>query len=134
MTGYGLHIFPQHAALLAASAISPEVSRERGLRVGGTEDRLQRAGFERSQCVVPGLLIPLYGADGSLWRYQNRPDNPRLDNGKARQVRDTRGPAERPGRAARRHGQLADPDVPLWSPRAPARPTRPCRTGWRACR
>ena len=38
MTGYGLHIFPQHAALLAASAISPEVSRERGYVSAGDED------------------------------------------------------------------------------------------------
>jgi len=114
MTGYGLHIFPQHAALLAASAISPEVSRERGYVSAGEKTRLQRAGFTKSQRVVPSLLIPIYGTDGELRLHQNRPDNPRLDNGKSRKY-------ETPWRKPicldvprRINGQLADPDVPLW--------------------
>ncbi len=84
MTGYGLHIFPQHAALLAASAISPEVARERGYVSAGEKTRLERAGFAKSQRVVPSLLIPIYGTDGALRLHQTRPDDPRLGNGKPR--------------------------------------------------
>jgi Protein of unknown function (DUF3631) len=112
--GYGLHIFPQHAALLAASAISPKVSRERGSVSADLKTRLERAGFARSQRVVPSLLIPIYGTDGELRLHQNRPDNPRLDNGKPRKY-------ETPWRKPicldvprRVIGQLADPAVPLW--------------------
>ena len=114
MTGYGLHIFPQHAALLAASAISPEVARERGYVSADTGTRLGQAGFAKSQRVVPSLLIPIYGTDGELRLHQNRPDNPRLDNGKPRKY-------ETPWRKPicldvprRVTGQLADPSVPLW--------------------
>ena len=75
--GYGLHIFPQHAALLEASAISPEVSRQRGYTSADTKAQLGRYGFESYQQRVPGLLIPLHRADGSVWGYQLRADDPR---------------------------------------------------------
>ena len=113
-TSYGLHIFDQHAALLAASAVSPEVARERGYVSAGEKTRLERAGFAKSQRVVPSLLIPIYGTDGELRLHQTRPDNPRLDNGKPRKY-------ETPWRQPicldvprRVNGQLADPAVPLW--------------------
>jgi len=111
---YGLHIFPQHAELLVASAVSPEVARERGYVSAGEKTRLESAGFAKSQRVVPSLLIPIYGTDGELRTHQNRPDNPRLDNGKPRKY-------ETPWRHAicldvprRVNGQLTDPAVPLW--------------------
>src|SRR5260370_35677848 len=91
MTSYGLHIFDQHAALLAASAISPEVARERGYVSAGEKPRLERAGFAKSQRVAPSLLIPIYGTDGELRLHQTRPDNPRLENGKPRKY-ETAGP------------------------------------------
>jgi Domain of unknown function (DUF3854) len=85
MTRYGLHIFPQHAALLKDSAISPEVARARGYVSVDTATRLESAGFARSQRRnTPGLLIPIYGTDGELRLHQYRPDNPRLDKGKPR--------------------------------------------------
>ena len=77
-TGYGAAIFPQHAALLEASAISPEVARERGYVSVDTKKRLEDLGFERYQRSVPGLLIPARRADGSVWGYQYRPDSPRV--------------------------------------------------------
>jgi len=58
VTGYGLHIFPQHAALLEASAISPDVSRARGYVSVDAKKRLEDLGFERYQRSVPGLLYP----------------------------------------------------------------------------
>jgi hypothetical protein len=78
VSGYGAGIFPQHAALLAASAISPEVARQRGYRSIDVKKCLEELGFERYQRNVPGLLIPLHRADGSVWGYQYRPDTPRV--------------------------------------------------------
>ena len=79
MTGYGLHLFPNHAALLAASAIGPDVARARGYVSVDTGTRLESAGFAKSQRRnTPGLLIPLHGTDGTVRLHQYRPDNPRI--------------------------------------------------------
>ena len=116
VSAYGLPevIFPQHAQLLEASKIDPDVARERGYVTAAEKTRLERAGFAKSQRVVPSLLIPIYGTDGELRLHQTRPDNPRLDNGKPRKY-------ETPWRhpicldvPRRVNGQLADPSVPLW--------------------
>ena len=67
-TRYGLAIFPQHAALLAASAIDPEVARERGYVSVDTLTRLESAGFAKRQQRKPGLLIPIHDVTGSVTR------------------------------------------------------------------
>ena len=77
-TPYGLHILPQHAELLAASAIHPDVARERGYVSADTKAQLQRYGFEGYQRKAPGLVVPLHRADGSVFGYQLRPDKPRV--------------------------------------------------------
>ncbi len=115
MSDYGLHIFPQHADLLAASAIAPEVARERGYVSVDTKKRLEAPGFAASQRTVPGLLIPVHGTDGAVRLHQYRPDEPRIDSkGRPRKY-------ETPFRQQlcldvppRALGQLADPAVPLW--------------------
>ena len=78
MTGYGAAIFPQHAALLEASAISPEVARERGYVSVDTKKRLESAGFRNYQRQVPGLLIPVHDTTGAVATWQYRPDKPRV--------------------------------------------------------
>ena len=116
MTGYGLHIFSEHAALLAASAIDPGVSRARGYVSVDRGTQLEPCGFTRSQRRnIPGLLIPVYGTDGALRTHQYRPDHPRADaDGRERKYET---PWRHPicidvPRAV--NGQLADPAVPLW--------------------
>lgn len=115
MTGYGLHIFPQHAALLEASAIDPAVARERGYVSVDTKTRLEAAKFAMSQRVVPGLLIPIHGTDGEIRLHQYRPDAPRADS-KGREIR-----YETPWKQQicldvppRVQPQLADTAIPLW--------------------
>jgi Domain of unknown function (DUF3854) len=73
-----LKVQPWHAELLEASAISPEVARQRGYVSAGAKKQLGRHGFASYQQGIPALLIPLRRADGSTWGYQARPDTPRI--------------------------------------------------------
>jgi len=115
VTGYGLHIFPQHAQLLSASAISPEVARERGYVSVDEKTMLLRHNSKFSKaCRVPGLLIPLHRIDGSVWGHQYRPDAPKVD--KTGRSRKYETPWQQPGGidippAVR--DKLGDPSVPL---------------------
>ena len=80
---YGLAIFDQHAALLAGSAIPPDLARRRGYVSVDTKVRLEQLGVTRAGRSTPGLLIPLLRKEGSTWGYQYRPDVPRTnDKGK----------------------------------------------------
>jgi hypothetical protein len=117
MSGYGLGIFPQHAALLRASAISVDVARQRNYQSVDTKTRLASIDIPKTHRLVPGLLIPVYGpecsnGEASTWQY--RPDHPKLD-AKGRPVKYVtamRGmvmdvpPAIRP--------RIGDPTSPLW--------------------
>ena len=88
MNGYGASIFPQHAALLEASAISPEVARERGYVSVDTKSRLEGAGFSPYQRRVPGLLIPVHdGLRGGALPVPARRAAPDQEE-RRRQIRD----------------------------------------------
>src|SRR5215831_4847222 len=78
MTGYGAHIFPNHAADLAASVIDPAVARERRYVSVDTKTQLEGPGFGGYQRRVPGLLIPVHNVTGSVALYQYKPDEPRI--------------------------------------------------------
>src|SRR5215208_5849269 len=80
----GMDLLPQHAALLAASAIAGDVARGRGYRSITTRAELRRLGFSDSQCRVPALLVPVWDVTKDIALYQLRPDDPRIVNGKAR--------------------------------------------------
>lgn len=73
---------PKHAALLRASAITPTVAAARGYRTVNSGGVLAKLGFYKTQCLTPGLLIPLHGADGSVVGHQLRPDAPRTLKGR----------------------------------------------------
>lgn len=115
MSVYGLHLFPQHAALLEASAISPEVARERGYVSVDTKSRLEGAGFSPYQRRVPGLLIPVHDAACAVALYQYRPDEPRRTKKNAVVKYETPGGSRMvldvPPRERERIG---NPSVPLW--------------------
>jgi hypothetical protein len=115
MTGYGAGIFPQHAKLLAESAITPEVATDRRYVSVDSKAQLKRYdGKFSSKCPVPGLLIPLHRADGSVWGYQYRPDAPRIMDGKPRKYEtpwQQRGGIDVPLGI---RDKLGDPSVPLF--------------------
>jgi hypothetical protein len=75
---YGLQLVDHHAALLANSAISAEVARERGYRTAQSRKELGSRGFSSGQQRVPGLLIPVYDETGAIALHQYRPDEPRI--------------------------------------------------------
>src|SRR5713226_4314137 len=75
-------LLPQHAALISASAISPEVVSARGYRSATSEKELAELGFTKAQR-LPGLVFPVRDVNGNIAFYQLRPDKPRLaKNGK----------------------------------------------------
>jgi hypothetical protein len=114
VTGYGAAIFGQHAALLEASAIDPEVARERGYVSVDTKAELSRRGFRRSQQHAPGLLIPIFGTDGERRLYQYRPDEPREINGKRVRYETPAGTRLCLDVPKRTRPFLADVAIPLW--------------------
>lgn len=79
---WGSTLFDQHRDLLIASAVSPGVARERGYVSVDTKGRLKTVGFSAGQQIVPGLLLPLQGVDGTVVGVQYRPDRPREVKGK----------------------------------------------------
>jgi hypothetical protein len=114
---YGIALFPQHAALLRASAISPDVARARNYQSVDTKSRLASIDITSTHRNVPGLLIPVYGpecsnGEASTWQY--RPDHPNID-GKGRPVKYVtamRGMVIDVPPAVRPH--IDDPDRALW--------------------
>ena len=100
--------------LLEESGIHPRLVVGRGYRTIQTKAELERLGFGRSQCNVPGVLLPIHGPMGGVVSYQFRPDEPRIKDGKpvkyetptgSRMVLDVH-PAVR--------DKLGDPSVPLF--------------------
>lgn len=117
MSDYGAGIFPQHAELLRASGISPDVARQRNYQSVDTKTRLASIDIPKTHRLVPGLLLPVYGpecrnGEASTWQY--RPDHPRLDaKGKpVKYVTAMRGMVIDVPPAVRPH--IGDPGRPLW--------------------
>lgn len=112
---YGAFVLPQHAALLRASGITPEVAVARGYKSADTRATLARYGFSKAQRIVPGLLIPVYGMDGRIRFYQYRPDDPRF-NGEGKPVKYETPPNVRMAVDAHPmiRNQLGDPQHPLF--------------------
>jgi hypothetical protein len=115
VTGYGGHIFRNHADILRESAISPEVARERGYVSVDTKRRLEGPGFGAYQRRTPGLLIPVHNVTGSVALYQYKPDAPRVTR------KGTTVKYETPGGSRmvldvppRERARIGDPHVPLW--------------------
>ena len=117
-----------HAHQLRASAIDPEVARERGYSSVSrptpgdqrSRDLLRRLGIPAwardEDARFPGLLIPLYRATGEQIGVQYRPDNPPKDpkTGKIRKYASQTGRASVVDVHPRWRNAIIDPTVPLW--------------------
>jgi hypothetical protein len=117
VTDYGVALFPQHAQLLRASAISVDVARQRNYQSVDTKARLESIDIPKAHRMVPGLLIPVYGPEstnGEAATWQYRPGHPRVDaKGKpVKYVTAMRGMVVDVPPAVRPH--IGDPTRPLW--------------------
>ena len=107
-------LLPQHQQLIDKSAISSEVSAERGYRSVTVRAELRRLGFTETQCRVPALLIPIHGITGQVVLYQARPDVPRIVDGKPIKYETPRGSHMVLDVPQRVRPWLADPSRPLF--------------------
>ncbi len=114
MTDYGARLFEQHAELLRASAVPPDLARERGYVTVDVKARLTDLGFSPAQARVPGLLIPLHSSDGKCSGFQFRPDSPRERSGKPLKYETPPGQANRLDVPPGVGPKLGDPAVDLW--------------------
>jgi hypothetical protein len=73
--------------MLQASAISEEVALARGYWTATKRSELRDLGFATPQQLVPAIVIPVRGVDGSIVNYQARPDTPRIDPERAREIK-----------------------------------------------
>jgi hypothetical protein len=111
-TGHMLSL--QHQALITASAIRPEVAEVRGYRTVAVKAELESLGFSRSQRPVPALVIPIYGVGGGIANYMIRPDDPRIQKGKALKYEFPAGSQMTLDVHPSIREQLGDPAIPLW--------------------
>ncbi|MHB1927658.1 MAG: DUF927 domain-containing protein [Leptospirillum sp.] len=105
-----------HQELFRSSAINPEIASERGYRTVTDAKILIRLGFTPQQRITPTLLIPLHSVTGEVGNIQSRPDAPRFDNVKKKNVR-----YEAPARSKmlldihpRSLPHIGNPSIPLW--------------------
>jgi hypothetical protein len=118
-------LLPNHRHMLEVeSGIAPEIIAERLYRsITDTEVAALRAlGFARSQCQVPGLLIPLHHVSDEVLtaggkepaHFQFRPDEPRLnDSGRPIKYETPYGCRPCLDIPPRMRHLLADPAIPL---------------------
>jgi len=101
--------------LTTGSGIHPDVVAERKYRSFLGRAELAKLGFVSSQQHFPGLLIPLWGVDGTRAGCQYRPDNPRLNpQGRSIKYESPRGSGNRLDCPPRCQQVLGDPKTPLW--------------------
>ncbi|MDP2730093.1 MAG: DUF3854 domain-containing protein [Dehalococcoidales bacterium] len=107
---------PHHLDHLKQSAISLELIGRRCYQTIVEWKQLEALGFTKQQCRVPGILIPLWGVEGTgVVGYQFRPDSPRLNNrGKPIKYETPKGATNRLDCPPVCQKLLADPKIPLW--------------------
>jgi len=105
-----------HLDHLKTSGLSVEVIKQRGYESVLGHKRLSDLGFGRQQYRTPGLLIPLWGVDGTgIISYQFRPDSPRLNSkGKSIKYENPRGTSVRLDAPPSCRESLGNPNIPIW--------------------
>jgi hypothetical protein len=109
-----LKLLPNHAQMLADSAIAPAVAKERGYRSITDPKALLALGFAPRQARTPGLLLPVHTTDGIILECVYRPDSPRVEKDKTVKYELKAGQGVRLDCPPICREQLADPKIPLW--------------------
>jgi hypothetical protein len=116
-----LKLSNEHLQMLdKGSGISEEVRLARGYRTVTDARELAQLGFAPAQQRTPGLLIPVYGPDGSNGLYQFRPDYPRhaknskSEHPKVIKYETPQGAKLRLDCPAFCRPMLGNPSIPLW--------------------
>jgi hypothetical protein len=78
---------PEHAQMLADSAIAPDVIAARCYSSANKAAQLSRLGFSDFQRNVPTLVVPIWNVAGEIGLYHHRPDQPRFDGKRKRIVK-----------------------------------------------
>jgi hypothetical protein len=112
----GSRLSLHHLDHLKKSALSLECISHRDYQTIVDRKQLETRGFSKQQCLVPGILIPLWGIDGDgIIGYQFRPDNPRLNSkGKPIKYETPKGAANRLDCPPSCQKRLIDPNILLW--------------------
>jgi putative DNA primase/helicase len=128
---YGAGIFPQHAAMLAASGIDPDVARERGTTSVDTKVMLDKLGIAKAGQNVPGLLFPIHSVTGQV-SCQYRPDEPRVNaKGKPLKYEAPVGQSSRLDLHPRTHPHLKDLTQPVIVTEGAKKVDAVLSTGWK---
>jgi hypothetical protein len=108
-------ISADHLKMLAASGISEEYALARGYETVDDRRRLAELKITQAGRNVPGLLVPMLRADGSVWGYQYRSDKPRM-NGDGKSIKYETPYQQRNGLDIPRGvgPMLGDPAIPLF--------------------
>ncbi|MGD0289931.1 MAG: DUF3854 domain-containing protein [Candidatus Binataceae bacterium] len=112
----GASLADNHSELIAASAIDPEITSERGYFTATRKNQLAALNFPPSQQLVPSLVNPVWGVSGEIAGYQLRPDNPRIDrrSGKPHKYETLAGMRMALDVPPRCRPLLSNPKVPLF--------------------
>ncbi|MDP9236716.1 MAG: DUF3854 domain-containing protein [Chloroflexota bacterium] len=104
-----------HLHALRSSAVSDEVSAERGYDTVTKAAHLERLGFGKNQRRVPAMLLPVHGFKGGVASYQIRPDTPRVGtDGRLIKYETPRGSTMVLDVHPQARVLLADPAIPLF--------------------
>jgi Protein of unknown function (DUF3631)/Domain of unknown function (DUF3854) len=117
MSEDGSALFEQHADYLRIRGLSPEVVRARGYRSAETKADVKRLGFAESQCLPPGIVIPIHdvvSTNGECSGYQYRPDDPRAVGDRIVKFETPKGARLQLDIPPTARSQLDDPDIPIW--------------------
>jgi hypothetical protein len=108
-------LLDHHAQMLAQSAISGTVARERGVFSVESKADLEQLGFGRSLQVVPTLVFPIHGvvAGEPPW-YVHRPDVTPIKDGRPRKYLIPAGRRMSLDIHPRVRANLTNPDLPLF--------------------
>lgn len=100
--------------LEAGSSITPSMIEARGYFTALLPEEIAALGFSPDQCIVPALVVPLWGPDNEIVGYQTRPDAPRLnDSGKPIKYETPAGWHMRIDISPASRADIDDPMVPL---------------------